>query len=290
MMGSGTRYSDLFNVDGVEDDFIHLRTKASARLSYSFGDPTKRPTRLLVFLSGLDVPKTLWKGTVKSLLKTSESSCLDLPPMLLYDRFGVGATTDQDPSDAGKAPEQRHDVMEAVRDLRQLIIQISEAHLGYAEHEIDQLHLEFAAHSIGCCVGRLYAQNFPGTVNALLLIDSAIANTPIQNFIPNPEIPEEFDKLNLPKGVNIDSCRHAIKALGNTPFSAQFPIRERLRWTNLPSLLPFNDAPRLVGSSPGLPLVTVLCHDPEVFYMIALKVSRKYIGRVLRLDSTCLLF
>jgi hypothetical protein len=76
--------------------------------------------------------------------------------------------------------------------------------------------------------------------------------------------------------VDAELCRQTIKTLTKSMFNPP-------RWTNLPSLLTFNDAPRLIGSAPGLPLVTVLCHDPEVFLAIAGKVGANSICKVVRL-------
>jgi hypothetical protein len=72
--------------------------------------------------------------------------------MLLYDRFGVGETTDRNQCDACKVPAQRHHILEAMRDLPQRVFQISEMRLGYAEYEINRLKLRYTAYSIGCYV------------------------------------------------------------------------------------------------------------------------------------------
>jgi hypothetical protein len=205
---------------------------------------------------------------------------LALPPMLLCDRFLVSTTTDHDLSDAGKTLEESHDVVEAMCNLRQMIIQISEARLGHAEHEIDHLQLVFAAHSIGCWIARLYAEAFLGSVDAMLLIDSALSNTLIIDLIPNSDKPEEFHEHCMPKGVDGKLCRQTIKTLTKSMFHPPNANRERIGWTNLPSLLLFNDAPRVTGSAPDLPLVTVLCHDPKVFMGIARKLSVNFICHV----------
>jgi pimeloyl-ACP methyl ester carboxylesterase len=209
-----------------------------------------------------------------SLLVMAKNQGFLLPPMLLYDRYGIGMS-DRDPSDAGKPREERHDIKDAMYDLRQLVVQISEQKLGYKEAELDRLHLIFVAHSLGGGIARLYAAEFPGTVEALLLLDAVMSNKAFGDFIPDPDKPEEFKGHVLPEGVTPEMCRDALRKIAKSPYNFRAGLnREGIRWSNLPEQLPFNDAPRLQGPRKGLPLVTVMCSDLEQFSRNTGKVRR----------------
>jgi pimeloyl-ACP methyl ester carboxylesterase len=272
------RRSAQIEVDGIQRGFMHLDGKASARLGYSF-IPSPAPTtdhpRLLVFLGGLDALQMTWQGTLTNLISLSKTDGFNLPPILVYDRYGVGAS-DHDPGDKGKPMEEYHDAVESMRDLRQLITQVSVKHLGLGERKVQDLRIVFCAHSIGCCIARFYADSYPGTVESLLLIDSAIAGTAAEKTIPNPDIPEEWEKRKwtLPEGITADLCRKAVLKTKRSPFSG-YPMTttERLRWTNMPQLLPSSEKPRLRGPKPHMPLVTVLVNDPAVAVPELAKVS-----------------
>lgn len=261
--------SSQIDFDGVENGFIRLRMKPSARLNYSFVpqssklSTSERPSRLIVFLSGIDAKRTSWKLMIASLLRMEKDEGLSLPPLLLYDRYGIGMS-DQDPTDTGQPREERHDIKNAMCDLRQLVVQISEQKLGYKEAELGRLHLIFVAHSLGAGIARLYAAEFPGTVEALLLLDAVMSNKAFGDFIPDPDKPEEFKKHILPVGVTPEMCRDAIRKIAKSPYNFKAGLnREGIRWSNLPEQLPFNDGPRLQGPRKGLPLVTVMCSDLE---------------------------
>ena len=89
---------------GIENGFINLRTKPTARLGFSyipqFTNRATSPERLLVFLGGLDNPKIVWQRLLDQLSEQSRRNGVVLPPMLLNDRFGFGQS-DTDPTDAG---------------------------------------------------------------------------------------------------------------------------------------------------------------------------------------------
>ena len=254
--------------DGIQRGFVTLPTKPSARLGYSFiPQPSGGASqRLLVFLSGIDSPQTVWQGALTRLVSLSRTNGIELPPILVYDRYGTG-TSDHDPSDSGKPPNEYHDALEATRDLRQLIIQIASKHLGLTETILPDLSITFCAHSIGCCIARFYGDAYPGTVEALLLIDSAIAGTAAEKLVPDPDISEEWEKGQwmLPEGTTADECRDAVRRARNSPFSGHaMTTRERIRWDNMPELLPKGDKPRLRGPKLGMPRVTVVVSDAEV--------------------------
>jgi pimeloyl-ACP methyl ester carboxylesterase len=255
----------------IENGFLNLRTKPTARMGYSFIPPsiqtTSPPEHLLVFLSGLDNPLWVWQKTLTALVSLTHTQHIPLPPMLLYDRFGVGAS-DPDPSDVGKPPEEYHDAGEAVQDLHQLITQAME--LKYSHTTGATLpKLIFIAHSFGATIARLYAAAHLGTVSSLLILDSAISSTPAEKFIPNPDDSDEWRNRARWHPAFLDTtliseemCRAAIAVVKASPFSGYaLTTRERMRWDNMPRLLPYNDRPKLPGVR-----VTGMVYDPDVFY------------------------
>ncbi|KAJ2966982.1 hypothetical protein NQ176_g9890 [Zarea fungicola] len=83
------------DVKGAQKGFVSLKTKPSARLAYSFIPGTTRSGKnpqLLVFLGGIDSSQKGWQGAIAKLMSLSERAGVALPPMLAYDRYGVGAT------------------------------------------------------------------------------------------------------------------------------------------------------------------------------------------------------
>ena len=272
---------DLIDLEGFQNDFIRLSSKPSARLNYSFRPQTpgeastKRSQSLLVFLSGVDDRRKSWKAAIASFMWLSQCQGVPLPPMLLYDRYGLGLS-DRHPSDADRNSKERYSILNAMYDLHELIVQIAQEKLGYQEAEVPRLNIVFASHSLGCFIARLYAQAFPGTVDALLLVDSGISNTALQDFIPNPDKPSHSYKYQVPSDVTPDMCRFAIQRILKSPFNFRGRNREGMYWGNSPELLPRSDAPRLRGSRAGLPLVTVIVNDPEVMSESFAKASRDF--------------
>jgi len=269
----------LIDLEGFQNDFIRLRSKPSARLSYSFRPQSPieagsgRPQRLLIFLSGIDDRSKPWQAAIASFMRISQTRGLSIPPMLIYDRYGLGQS-DRHPNETDQNSKVHYSILDAMYDLRELVVQIAPEKLGYKEAELDKLNIVFASHSMGCFIARLYAQEYPGTVEALLLIDSGISNVAAQDFIPDPDRPSHVCKYNVPSDVTPDMCRLAIQRVMKTPFNFYGRNREGLYWGNSPELLPHSDAPRLRGPMPGLPLVTVAVNDPEVVTRNFAKASR----------------
>lgn len=277
-------------LDGIQHGILRLSSKQDAKLSYSFlrqhDHKSTDPKRVLVFLSGIDNASHIWQKTINKLTECARSKSITRPPMLFYDRLGVGKS-DSDPTDAGKEEKDYHDCNESVRDLRELIL-----HVLMQQYELDssaasKVHLVFCAHSFGACVGRLYNAAYPGTLEGMIILDSAIAALPAENFIPNPDVSHEWDtrdtwagsKLGFPDETIItkDMCRKAIQIIKASPISGYaMTTRERMRWDNMPQLLPHNDRPKLRGPSPGLPLVTIIVHDPEIAIKEQTRVSRSF--------------
>lgn len=271
--------SGLIDLEGFQNDFIRLPSKPSARLSYSFRPQSQgetgsgQPQRLLIFLSGIDNRSKSWQAAIASFIRLSQIRRLSIPPILIYDRYGIGLS-DRHPSETDKHSKLRYSILEAMYDLHELVVQIALEKLGYKEAEVHRLNIVFASHSMGCFIARLYAQEYPGTVEALLLIDSGISNTAVQDFVPDPDRPTHVYKYNVPSDVTPDMCRLAIQRIMKSPFNFYGRNREGMYWGNSPELLPHNDAPRLRGPRSGLPLVTVVVNDPEVMNKSFAKASR----------------
>jgi pimeloyl-ACP methyl ester carboxylesterase len=249
-------------VEQSHSDFIRLPTKPTARLCYTFvpaSSPVVSTPYLIVFLNGLGLPKSSWLPVVSGLM---EMHPMRRPAMLAYDRFGQGMTTDPDPSDAGASdPMHGHDCMSVVRDLRQLIIQIAKEKMDVMD--VREIELIFVCNSIGCALARLYAQKYPGTVAAMLLLDSVLANSDYVSIWPDPDA-EGFNENNLPEGITPELLRETRKKYKRM-FHPDVGSKEGLSRKNLRELLPFSDVPVLEGVGGRGPLVTVVGHDFMAF-------------------------
>ena len=276
--------------ENIDNGQLRLRTKPSAKLAYSFVPAHDHPSSIalpgkpggepfLVFLSGLDNPKFVWQKTLDRLFESACAIGAELPPMLFYDRYGSGGS-DPDPQDEGKSPEEYHDCVDATQDLHQLIVQIMELKFGWSRN-IDPdspQHLPrivFCAHSFGVCIARMFANAYPGFVQGVLMIDSAIAAHKAEHLIPNPDDPISWASRTDPKTVwgklgipgedvvSKDELRKAIETTKRSHISG-YPTatREHMRWDHMPQQLPRSDAPKLRGPTEYLPLVTVMTADP----------------------------
>ncbi|KAI4181503.1 MAG: hypothetical protein LQ346_006769 [Caloplaca aetnensis] len=246
---------------------IALESKPSASIHYTFAKGQglqKGPHRLVVFLNGLMTDKSTWLPVMAAIIRDNQGS--GYPPLLAYDRFGQGLTDDQDPQDQGRQPGRGHDVSDAAQDLHQLIIQVCRDKL---ETTTEQLWIIFVANSIGCVMARLYAEWHPGSVAALLLLDSMIANSDF-DWWPDPDS-HDFDPENLPADVTAEVLREQ-RAKFATIFAPNAINKEGLDRRNVAELLPCSDRPLLRGPGGGKPLVMVVEHDAEHFASEGLKV------------------
>lgn len=187
-------------------DFISLATKPSAELCYSFHPQvgTTKPV-LVVFVNGLGLPQTSWEGVI-SLLR-DQPPVMGLPAMMTYDRYGQGQSTDRDPLDANATDNMHgHDCLAVVRDLRQLLLQITSEKLGVSN--VDEVQLVLVCNSIGGALTRLYAQEYKGTVGELVLLDSILANSDFIFIYPDLNAPD-FNTSILPAGITIDTIYKA---------------------------------------------------------------------------------
>ncbi|PYH93864.1 alpha/beta-hydrolase [Aspergillus ellipticus CBS 707.79] len=252
----------------AEVQYLALTTKPSAQLSYTFEAPqaTSKPV-LVVFVNGLGLPQAFWLPVIAQIKALRQGQ--SIPAFLTYDRFGQGQTTDRDPQDAGaEDPMHGHDCLASVQDLRQLITQITQDKLGISD--VDSISLILVSNSIGCALSRLYAQEHPGTVAALLLLDSVLANSDFVSIFPDPDA-ADFDPAAL-RGLPVEAIR-AVRAGIRRIFHPDVGSKEGLSRRNLRELLPASDAPVLKGPAGHGPYVTVVGHDFDAFAEESVKMG-----------------
>jgi len=248
---------------------LTLDNKPGARIHYTYYPASKSPTNhpnpfsqtLIVFLNGLMSTRTSWDPTIQSFLEKRIVGGLPYPAIVSYDRYGQGQS-DRDPDDRDPPPSHGHDVLSAVKALKQFTLQIWRDH----NDPLKPTHypcLIFVCNSIGCAIARLFTQSYPGTVSGLLFLDSIMANSDQQSFWPDPDAPD-FNPLALPGGVTQDEVRETRQKYASL-FGPDVPNMEGLSRRNLADLLPQSDAPRLEGYLGTGPYLTVVGHDWETF-------------------------
>jgi pimeloyl-ACP methyl ester carboxylesterase len=267
----------------VPHSFISLTTKPNASLAYSFIPAKGTPPPdlpLIVFLNGLGLPASSWYPTIALLTQRPSH-----PAILAYDRYGQGFTVDHDPLDAGAEDSAfAHDCMTVVRDLHQLLQQIISLH-----HLALVAGIFFVGNSLGCAVARLYAQTYPNSVSALLLLDSVMANSDMVSMYPDPDgLDFERKYLPLPNGVTVEGLKEAREKMDRmfSPLHGVMGKVEGLTRRNLAELLPYSDRPLLTGVDGRGPWLCVVGHGFERFAEESLKVrviyargTRSYNGR-----------
>ena len=163
-------------------------------------------------------------------------------------------TSDRDPQDEGKEPGRGHDCSSAADDLDVLICQVAQDVLDTG---VQKLHVILVANSIGCAIGRIYAQLRP--VAAFLLLDSIMANSDFDLW-PNPDSPLRPEDL----GDVTEEVLREQRAKFAAIFHPSVPNKEGLSRRNLAQLLPYSDHHRL-GVEGNRPWVTVVGHDFDAF-------------------------
>ncbi|KAL8721236.1 MAG: hypothetical protein Q9225_002048 [Loekoesia sp. 1 TL-2023] len=246
---------------------VALSNKPTASIHYTFARGTdfrESPRQLVVFLNGLMTDKSTWLPVMAGIIR--KHGDIGFPSLLAYDRYGQGLTEDQDPQDQGCEKGRGHDVADVVQDLHQLLVQIGTDKLNTTP---EQLALVFVANSIGCVIARLYAERYPGSVTALLLLDSMISNSKFDWF-PNPDS-EDFNPQELPADVTVEALREQ-RAKFAAIFAPDVINKEELDRRNVADLLPHSERPQLIGPGGRRPLLIVVEHDPERFASESLKV------------------
>ncbi|KAI2469886.1 alpha/beta-hydrolase [Annulohypoxylon bovei var. microspora] len=256
---------------------ICLPHKPDSPLSYRFlpGQGPLSTTHLVVFLNGLIIPQDGWLPAIRDLQRRwTKDGSRSRPSLLTYDRYGQGQSA-RDPADAANGGT--HNVAEVVGDLHVLVREIWRTRAS--DHVVDSKsksksknrkeatapppRLIFVANSIGCVVARLYAQTYPRAADALLLLDSNIANNDLVSIFPDPDA-ASFDPTVLPPGTTIEDLRHARAGYARL-FHPSVPNPEHLDRRDVAALLPASDAPALEGADGRGPWVTVVGHDWDTF-------------------------
>jgi pimeloyl-ACP methyl ester carboxylesterase len=291
--------------ENIDNGILRLRTKPTSKLAYSFvpahdhPESVTRPNTaggspLLIFLSGIDNSKAIWQKTLDRLFESACAIGAELPPMLFYDRFGVGGS-DPEPSDVGKKPEEFHNCADAVKDLHQVVVQLMELKFGWSRHVDQSLRQDlprivFCAHSVGVCVARMFADAYPGVVQGILMLDSAIATKQAEDIIPDPNDPLQWAGRRDPQTawgrfgfpdenvLSKDAIKDARQKVRRSPISGYaMTSKEQMRWDHMPEQLPRADEPKLRGPTEHLPLITVMARDPEVLAQQHGRVSLAHI-------------
>ncbi|KAI1102180.1 alpha/beta-hydrolase [Jackrogersella minutella] len=249
---------------------IRLPHKPDSPLSYRFlpGQGPLSTTHIVVFLNGLIMPQTGWLPTIEDLQRrwAESGEAKNYPSLLTYDRFGQGESA-RDPAD--ELHGGHHGVVDVIADLSTLIYEVwrtraqgaasdqQPGQTGTAGKRLPRLIL--VGNSIGCVLARLFDGADPGRMDALLLLDSNIANSDLVSIFPDPDA-RGFDPAALPAGATVGDLRRA-RAGYASHFHPSAPNPEHLDRRDIAGLLPRSDAPALEAA----PRVTVVGHDWEAF-------------------------
>ncbi|KAH9866672.1 hypothetical protein J1614_008365 [Plenodomus biglobosus] len=267
--GTNASEEDLPPFPEAEVSSMTLDNKPGARIHYTYypasasqsTHPNPFSQTLIVFLNGLMCTRESWDPTIRSFLEKRLVGRLPYPAIVSYDRYGQGQS-DHDPDDKEPPPSHGHDVVSAVKALKQFTLQIWRDHLDHAK-PTHYPCLIFVCNSIGCAIARIFTQCYPGTVSGLLFLDSIMANSDQLSLWPDPDAPD-FNKYTLPDGVSEEEVRETRCKYANL-FGPEVPDMEGLSRRNLAKLLPASDAPRLEGYLGKGPYLTVVGHDWETF-------------------------
>lgn len=254
-----------------EKFFVKLKRDPSLQLGCSIvahSDKSYRDNTLIICVSGVDNLQTIWYPMVEAIRKDKPKY---LPPILMYDRVGQGASTRKDTRLRGLPAGFQGDCLDAAHDIHDIVEHVATTRFGLLSGSLADLRIIFVGNSIGCAISRLYAQTYPRTVAGLLLLDSTIANSDTVSLFPDPMSPG-FDASKLPPGATAEVCTRARKIVHQI-YHPTSKNREGLWRGNLPELLPYADGPKLQGPAPGTPFVTVVEHDHSLFAQEVEKVD-----------------
>ncbi|KAK8091656.1 hypothetical protein PG997_002017 [Apiospora hydei] len=266
---------------------ITLPTKPDCPIKYTFtnlstSDEPPSETILIVFVNGLGLPQVSWQPTLQLL----QADLVASPPLLssptnsnsnyaitaaTYDRYGQGLS-----QPLHGAKPRPHDILDAVADLSAFLTSLKSLHLPDSHHK-PPTRLFLVSHSLGAPLSRLFAQHHPGTLAALLILDSNMANNDFVSLFPDPDAPgSDFDpQRDLPADTTLDQLR-AARDFARSMFHPAAPNAENLDRRTLPSLLPRSDGPVLIGDGGGKEkgrlILRVMGHDPQTFADESLKV------------------
>ncbi|KAI8962158.1 alpha/beta-hydrolase [Daldinia sp. FL1419] len=252
---------------------IRLPHKPDAPLSYQLvpGQGPLSTTHLVVFLNGLIAPQSAWLPSIRALQQRWDEHrrAADVPSLLTYDRYGQGESA-RDPADALHGGS--HDICEIVADLRVLVHETWRTRIvgvSGSDAPVRTPKLVFVSNSIGCVIGRFYAEKYPGTTAGLLFLDSNIANSDLVSLFPDPDA-ADFDPSALPPDSTVEDLRRT-RAGYAAQFQPSAPNPEHWDRRNIMTLVPLSDGPALEGA----PWITVVGHDWETFAEEGLRGSMK---------------
>ncbi|KAL9097416.1 MAG: hypothetical protein Q9165_000312 [Trypethelium subeluteriae] len=230
--------------------------------------------QVLVFVNGLMLPQDGWFPVMADLIQKCQAAQLPSPAMLSYDRAGQGSSglhpKDENP-EPDSEPGYRHDCQDSAAELEDLIYHVLQ-HPSSTESE--NLKVILVCNSIGCPIGRLYAQQHRQSILGLIFLDSNITNTDFVSIWPDPDSPS-FDASSLPQGIDMDGLRLTRMKFSKV-FHPSVSNPEGLNRRNLSKLLPLGDEPTLYESGKKGPFVTVVGHDPQAFADQSQAVSPQY--------------
>lgn len=199
----------------------------------------------IVFLNGLTVPMSTWDKVV-ALLRAKyehiEQSQRGLAiTCLRYDRYNFGETKNHNSCHE----TELHDLTDAAVDLHQLISStISKKHDHTPNSPPPKIIL--VAHSFGVVLARWYMNSYPGTILALLSVDSNLANSDFVSIYPDPDSNTFNSATDLPDGTSVSDLR-AIRSLHEAILHPKQPNDEGLDRRAVPTLLPAADEPKLLA-------------------------------------------
>lgn len=248
--------------------YLYIPSKPDAPISSTFFPATtslavSSHDALVVFVNGLGLPAASWSLAIGALQSYLLGAC---PALLTYDRFGQGLTTTRDPLDGQPGKELGHDLSDVANDLHEIVLAIAASKFGMPRTAVEngKLHLLLVCASIGAPIARLYVQHHQGIVSGMIFFDSNIANVNYSDFLPDPDSPG-FNNIAL----HLDDCTIEEYREARTRLSRMFDLKvknaESLDRSNSPSLLPYSNLPKLVGTGNSGPLLCVVGHDPETF-------------------------
>ncbi|KAL9076847.1 MAG: hypothetical protein Q9157_003550 [Trypethelium eluteriae] len=230
--------------------------------------------QVLVFVNGLMLPQEGWFPVMADLIRKCQTANSPFPAMLSYDRAGQGRSgphpKDENP-EPDSEPGYRHDCQDSAAELEDLICHILQHPIFTASKNAKMI---LVCNSIGCPIGRLYAQQHRESIVGLIFLDSNITNTDFVSIWPDPDSPS-FDASSLPQGIDPDGLR-LTRMKFSKAFHPSVSNPEGLNRRNLSELLPQGDEPSLYESRSKGPFVTVVGHDPRAFAEQSQAVSSQH--------------
>lgn len=248
----------------MDTRLLELAHKPIAGLSVSTYTPPSAQqgslsNTLVLFINGLSATQSSWYPVAEKLIRQREGDGLSMPLLLSYDRYGQG-DSDSDPADGPDKPHG-HSISDVITDLHHLL---EHACKNIFYKKLADMRLILVCHAMGCALARLYTAAHPSRVEALLFLDSAIANSDFVSLFPDPDS-ERARLSKLPPGVTPENLRHA-RAVSQKYFHPTSPTKENMDHRDLPILLPDAGKPTLPnGPSGKRPLLVVVGHDWNVF-------------------------